>query len=410
MDDLVRRTLIRLGAAYALGWATTSMVAGPGSAALVALTGGLSFAGLYVALVYAGIAAGAGLGGRAMDRWGRKPPLVTAYLLASLGYVLAGTGVARGTLPLFVTGILCFSAASGTTNLTRVAAAEMFAPAERGRGVAWVQIAAISGAVVGPLLLVASQPLGALLGRPPLTLVWFFAPPLHLGAALVVSRAVEPRSLAVPAEVVAGPAPRSVTGAPGTARLIRAGTLSLVASQAAMASVMGVAGAAVSHAGHGVPVLGGLMFLHFVGMFGLSRVVGRLADVAGRRRTILTGLALLAVGGLVVAFVPGPGGFGTGLLLVGLGWSFGYIGGTVLLADVSAPGRRARTLGRADLAAQLCAGLVASIGGWWFAVHGLGGLGVAAAVVAATPLLLVLLVREPGPGRYDARTHPKQPT
>lgn len=157
MDDLVRRTLIRLGAAYALGWATTSMVAGPGSAALVALTGGLSFAGLYVALVYAGIAAGAGLGGRAMDRWGRKPPLVTAYLLASLGYVLAGTGVARGTLPLFVTGILCFSAASGTTNLTRVAAAEMFAPAERGRGVAWVQIAAISGAVVGPLLLVASH-------------------------------------------------------------------------------------------------------------------------------------------------------------------------------------------------------------------------------------------------------------
>lgn len=400
MKAEVRRTLACLGAAYALGWASTSMVAGPGSAALVDLTGNLSYAGMYVAMVYIGVAMGAGIGGRAMDRLGRKPPLITAYLLAAVGYTLAGIGVANRIVPLFVLGTLCFAAANGTNNLTRVAAAEMFESTERGRGVAWIQIAAVFGAVVGPLLLVLSGPLGTLLGRPPLTLVWFFAPPLHLTAAFLVSRATEPHSLAVGAATTTHPA--AAGGASHASRLVLAGTIVLIASQAAMASVMGVAGAAVSHAGHGVGVLGGLMFLHFVGMFGLSRVVGRVADVAGRRRTIFTGLGLLATGGLVVAFVPGSVGFGIGLLLVGFGWSFGYIGGTVLLTDVAESEHRARTLGRADLSAQLSSALIASAGGWWFASRGLAGLGIAAAAVATLPVLFVLLVQERQPGHYAA--------
>jgi MFS family permease len=233
--------------------------------------------------------------------------------------------------------------------------------------------------------------------------VWFFAPPLHLAAAALVGGAIEPRLLAQ--QVAAAPAvvPGSGSVASGDgARLILAGTMALVASQAAMAAVMGVAGAAVAHAGHGVPVLGSLMFLHYVGMFGLSRVVGRFADVAGRRWTILVGLGLLAAGGLTVAAVPGPAGFGAGLLLVGLGWSFGFIGGTVLITDVAAPERRGRTLGRSDLVAQLSAALIASAGGWWFASRGLAGLGVAAAAVAAAPVLLMAFVRERRPGYYVA--------
>jgi MFS family permease len=269
-------------------------------------------------------------------------------------------------------------------------------------------LAAIFGAVAGPLLLVLSQPLGALLGRPPLGLVWFFAPPLHLAAALLASRATEPRLIAPPV----APVPVASTAderAEGSARLVVAGTVSLIDSQAALAAVMGVAGAHVSHAGHGVQVLGGLMFLHFVGMFGLSWVVGRFADVVGRRQTILIGLALLASGGLTVALVPGTTGFGIGLLLVGFGWSFGYIGGTVLLTDVAAPARRGRTLGRADLTAQLSAALIASAGGWWFASRGLAGLGIAAAAVAAAPVLLMAFVRERSPGYYSAfRTVEKQ--
>jgi MFS family permease len=401
MAKSARQTLVRLGAAYALAWACTSMAAGPGSAAIVSLTGELTYSGLYIALVYIGAACGAGVGGWAMDRFGRRRPLIAAYAVAALGYTLAGVAVDRGLAPLFVLGTFSFAAAFGVANLTRLAAAEMFPPAERGRGVAWVQIAAIFGAVAGPLLLWLSEPIGHWLGRAPLGLVWYFAPPLLLSAALLVRSAHEPRRYVDAAPSAPGQTSdiTRITPAHGS-RLVLAGSVSLAASQAAMASVMGVAGAAVSHAGHGVSVLSGLMLMHFVGMFGLSRMIGRIADVVGRRLTILVGLGLLATGGLVVALVPGAAGFGVGLLLVGLGWSFGFIGSTVLITDVAPSERRARTLGRADLGAQLSAAVIATGGGWWFASRGLAGLGITAATVAAAPVLLMAFVRERAPGHY----------
>ena len=123
MDTQVRHTLTLLGAAYALAWATTSMGAGPGSAAVVEISGKLSYAGLYVAIFNVGAAAGAALGGRAMDRYGRKPPLVASYLLAAVGYLVAGIGVQTATLPTFIVGGLMLAAAFGTANLSRLAVA-----------------------------------------------------------------------------------------------------------------------------------------------------------------------------------------------------------------------------------------------------------------------------------------------
>lgn len=394
MDVRTRQTLTRLGAAYALAWATTSMAVGAGSAAMIDLTGNLSHAGLYVALFNVCAAAGAALGGRLMDRFGRKPPLAGAYAMAAAGYVITGIAVAQSLLWLFVSGTLMFASSFGTANLSRLAAAEMFPPDERGRGVAWIQISATFGAVIGPLLLVLSGPLGSWLGRPPLGLVWFLAPPLLIVAALLMMTAIEPRSLAV---AVASPVGASTVAVPAAAGVVLAGTVSLAASQASMAAVMGVSGAAVSHAGHGVPVLGSLMFAHFIGMFGLSRVVGRIADKVGRRPTIITGLTLLALGGLVVALVPGVTGFAIGLMLVGFGWSFGFIGSTVLLTDATAPARRARTLGRADLTAQLSAAAFALAAGYWFASHGVAGLGIVAMAVAALPIVLVIRARPSRP-------------
>src|SRR5687768_17536260 len=106
MDAIARHTLTRLGAAYALAWATTSMGAGPGSAALVSLSGNLAWAGMYVAIFNIGAATGATLGGRSMDRYGRKPPLVIGYLLGAVGYLIAGFSLQLSNLPGFMFGSL----------------------------------------------------------------------------------------------------------------------------------------------------------------------------------------------------------------------------------------------------------------------------------------------------------------
>ena len=404
MNDIVRRTLVRLSASFALGFAAASMTSGPGSAALVELSGKASLAGVYVALLNVGAATGAMFGGHAMDRWGRRPILIAGLAIGATGYTIAATGVTFGLLALFITGVLLVAAALGIGGLTRIAAAEILPPAERGRGIAWVQTSAIAGAIVGPLLLVLSEPFGRAVGRDALTMVWWLAPPLLIAGALTLRRAAEPMEIAKEIES-AHAQPQSGAsgkGASRSSRLLIVGIVALAASHASMAAVMGIAGVAVVHAGHGAGVLGWIMMLHFLGMYGLSRIVGYATDHWGRRATILTGLALLGVGGGVVALVPGMTGFGIGILIVGLGWSFAYVGASVLLTDITVPHRRARTLGRADLITQLTAAVVATGGGFWFAANGLAGLGILAIAVVTLPFVAFLFVAESRPGQYRA--------
>jgi MFS family permease len=376
------------------------MAAGPGSAALVAVSGKQSFAGMFVALTYAGGAIGAALGGRSMDRFGRRTALLGAYVLSAIGYLMAGTGMAWSTLWLFVAGVLVMSAGVGTILLTRVAAAELFPPSERGRGVSWVQTSAIVGAIGGPLVLMLADPLGAALGVSPLTLVWFMVPPFFIAGTLVLLRAEEPTRIA------ASHGPQNVAAAASAAaipaHLAIVTIVALAAAQAAMASVMGVAGAATMHDGHGVRALGVLMVMHFIGMFGLSRVVGRVADRFGRRPTIIAGMALLAAGG-ATTIVPGLAAFGVGMLLVGLGWSFAFIGATLVLTDITEASRRARVMGRADLITQVTAGVVSLSGGLWYASRGTGAIGLLAIGVVALPMIAFFFVGESAPGVYRSR-------
>jgi MFS family permease len=182
---------------------------------------------------------------------------------------------------------------------------------------------------------------------------------------------------------------------------VLAGTAAIVLSGGAMVGVMGIAGPAVQQGHASTAVLGATMAAHFVGMFGLAPVVGRVADKVGRRMVIVGGLALTAAGGLAIALLPGPGGFAASLLAIGLGWSLSYLGASVLLVDVTPLARRARVLGRADLLGALCQAALAALAGVWFAERGAAGVGIAAAALLVLPLLLVALaVREPRPGVY----------
>lgn len=401
----VRRAVGLLAGSYALAWVTISMSAGPGPAAYVRLSGSLEHAGYYFALFALASAAGSGVGGWSMDRLGRKPVLAGAHAFMAVGFAAAGLAIQQGSLPLFVAAVGLLAFGMGVVYLTRVAAAELFPPALRGRGMAWVLVSATAGAVVGPLLLVASEPLGAALGNDPRELVWFLAPPLLIASAVLVAAAPDTRRIAGDlgryhpgvVHTAAGPA------GPPPRRLLLAGVATLALAGAAMVTVMGVAGPAVQQHGHGFGVLGGVMAAHFVGMFALSLVVGHVADRIGRRRTILSGLAVLAAGGATLAATDAMAALALGLLLVGLGWSFSYIGATVLLTDVTPLARRAGVLGRADLVAALSQATLAAAGGWWFADRGLAGLGLAAGAIALVPMVLVLLVREPKPGGYADR-------
>lgn len=387
--DPAARALRLLSVSFGLSWVAVSLTAAPGPAAWVALSGDTGDAGHFFATYSLSAAVAAGLAGRLMDRVGRKRVLVAAYLLAATGYAVAGMAVALASLPLFAAGTVALAAGAGGVALTRLAAGELVEPARRAGAVARVQVTATLGAVLGPLLLVA-----AALGPAPDRVAWLLAAPALLAGAVLVALVPEPR--AAPAAVAAAP------DAPLAWRPLAAGVLALACAQAAMVTVMGVTGVALHDHGHGAGATGLVMAAHFLGMFGLSLVVGRVADRAGRRVTILVGLGTVALGGLVVALAPGPVGLGAGLLAIGLGWSFAYIGGTVVIADVVPAARRARTLGLVDFGTALLAAAASLGGGAWYAARGLEGLGLVAVAAVALPLVLALALREAAPGRYAA--------
>jgi MFS family permease len=88
--------------------------------------------------------------------------------------------------------------------------------------------------------------------------------------------------------------------------------------------------------------------IHVIAMFAPSFFTGGLIARFGAPRVIAAGLALLA--GCAVVAVAGIsfGHFGVALALLGLGWNFGFIGATAMLAGAHQPDERARVQGLND--------------------------------------------------------------
>src|SRR5439155_21194730 len=146
----IRRNTILLSASQAANSAMLQL-----SAAVATLTVGLvvgvnGLVGLGPAIVLGTGALIALPAGRAMDRFGRVPVLIAGFALGILGGVLAAVGAGFDlALPVLV-GLVCVGAASATALLARTAAGDMYPPARRARGIAFVLFGAVFGAILGP--------------------------------------------------------------------------------------------------------------------------------------------------------------------------------------------------------------------------------------------------------------------
>ena len=87
---------------------------------------------------------------------------------------------------------------------------------------------------------------------------------------------------------------------------------------------------------------------HVMAMFAPSFFTGRLIDRFGAERIVATGLLLLI--GCAVVALSGIAlwQFWTALILLGLGWNFGFIGATAMVADTYRPSEKAKVQGFHD--------------------------------------------------------------
>jgi MFS family permease len=406
----VRRNTLLLAASLAANSAMLQLSAAVATLTVVLVVGVEGLVGLGPAIVLGTGALFALPAGRAMDRFGRVPVLVTGFALGVLGGVLAALGSAFDLALAVLVGLVCVGAASATALLSRTAAGDMYPPARRARGISLVLFGAVFGAILGPAVF---SPLfaGKDLEADSLVLPWLAAAGfMALGLVLVAAVRPDPKRIAALIGSVDRPVDERLA-APLREILRRPGVLpSLVAALASFAVMVGImtlTGVVVVQRGHAAQVVFPIIGAHVIGMYALVIVVGDLIDRIGRTRSLVGGLIVMGASAVSLLWVTSVAALAFSLFALGLGWSFSFVAATAQLADCTEPAERGRLLGFNDLLAGLTGAGLSLLGGFALDAIGVAALGVGGLLLVLAPAVWIarwsVRVRSPGlaPSRSD---------
>ena len=394
-ERLHRRSLRVLVGSQVLGGA--GLGAGITVGALLAedMLGATELSGLPAALFTLGSAGAAMLVGSISEKHGRRPGLATGYTLGALGGVGIVLAAVWDAPALLLVSLLVYGSGTATNLQARYAGADLAAKDRRGTAVSTILVATTLGAVAGPNLVAPMGELADGWGIPRLAGPFLLASTAYAAAALFLTVLLRPDPLLAARALAVQEAER--TGAPAAAGVadwaaVRLGGLVMVATQLAMVAVMTGTPIHMRDHGHGLGATGMVIGLHIAAMFLPSPLTGRLADRWGSRPIITAGGCSLLAAGVIGATVPGGSlaGLTLALVLLGLGWNLGLLGGTTLLASALPLEGRARVQGRIDVAVALAGATGGLSSGLVVAAAGYGTLSVLSGVLALVALGVAL--------------------
>ena len=400
----VRRNAILLAGGMVCLSGMIQLAVALGTVTIVAVTGITSILGLGPAVFLIAGAVAVGPAGRISDRVGRMPVIRGgfAFGIAGPAVVSLGCWVTSGAL-VFI-GLGFCGASSAIVLLSRAAAAEMYPPERRARGMSIVLFAAVSGAIFGPLIF---GPLFADRGLTPhdLALPWLGSS-LFAVAGLLVSLGIrrDPKELSRafstgPAQDLRADPLAEIVRRPGVPTAL----MGAIASFAVMVGVMNLAGyvAVGHHHEHGAIFT--IISVHIVGMYGLVLVVGDIVDRMGRANAMAVGLAVMALSNAALVWWTGIPGMSLSLFGLGLGWCLAYVGATTELVSLAAPAERGRLVGFSDMVSSFTGAALAVGGGIIYTASGSASLAVFTAVLVAVPAFWIVLLPSAVGGRLVRR-------
>ncbi|MFB7473538.1 MFS transporter [Kitasatospora sp. NPDC056184] len=368
------------------------------------MLGSTGLAGLPTALFTGGSMLGALGLGRLCQSWGRRAGLGLGYAVGALGSVGVVVAVAADRVALLLPALVVYGAGTATNLLARYAGADLAAPERRGRAVSRVLLAATFGAVAGPNLValvggaaeargipgtaapfvlaavgyaVAAVVLGTLLRPDPLREARSWAPPP--APAVARAAAAEPADRAAAAEP-ADRAARDPVRTPGVAT----GLWIMVLGQLPKVALMTMTPVHLAANGHGTGAIGLVVSLHIAAMFLPSPLSGLLVDRWGALPVAAASGVTLAAAALLAGLAPADSVpvLAAALLLAGVGWNLGLVGGTAVVTAAAPPARGAAVQGLADVGLSVAGCTGGLLSGPVVAAGGYGTLAVGCALVA----------------------------
>src|SRR3954453_12193198 len=143
----VRRNALLLAGGLVFQSGMIQLAVALGTVTIVSVTGVQGILGLGPAIFLIAGALAVGPAGRLSDRVGRMPVIRGGFVLGTMGRWVAAAGCAWGSGPLVVLGLALCGAGQTIVLLSRAAAAEMFPPERRARGMSIVLFGVVSGAI-----------------------------------------------------------------------------------------------------------------------------------------------------------------------------------------------------------------------------------------------------------------------
>lgn len=334
---MINRNVLLLSACQGLMLSSTSLIMTSSALVGFMLATDPRQATLPLGLTFLGMMATMIPGSLFMRRHGRRIGFVLGACAGLCGGLVAAASIHYGSFTGFCVGSVLFGVANGFAQYYRFAAVEVVDAEHRARAISWVLAGGLVAAFVGPNVAHLTRDLipGSVFAASYGCIALFC-----LGVILVQF------PLRIPL-----PTPEETSGRRRPMTVVLTNPVFLVAVVCGMVSygTMNLLMTATPLAMdlRKIPFAGTAMVIqwHIVGMYAPSFFTGNLIQRFGVLRVMFTGVILLMACVLVVLTGVQYVHFFAGLVLLGLGWNFLFVGSTTLLTETYLPAEKGAVQG-----------------------------------------------------------------
>ena len=276
-----------------------------------------------------------------MQRHGRRTGFWVGTAGGMLGAIMSAAGLYTSSFLLFLAGSLLTGVYMSSQGFYRFAAADVSSPAFRPKAISWVMAGGLASALIGPQLVkvTADALVVGYLGT------YVAVVGLNLMGAVMFSAIDIPAPARAAEGAPAGRTRRELLRDP----VIVVAIICAMVSYALMNLVMTSTPLAVVGCGYATEDAADVVSAHVLAMFVPSFFTGHLIARFGVKPIIGIGLVILAGAGAVALTGVEIEQFFIALVLLGVGWNFGFIGATTLLTSAHSVEERGRLQGLNDL-------------------------------------------------------------
>ncbi len=340
-DRRAKRTILILVLAQAIIGAQMPMIFTIGGLAGQSLASNPCFATLPISLIVLGSMLSATPLSAIMQKFGRRAGFLVGAAAGTMGALVGAYGLAQGSFALFLVGSLLTGVYMSAHGFYRFAAADSASDAFRPKAISYVMAGGLAAAIIGPQIVKVTSD----------AMVVPFMGTYAAVIGLNIIGAILFLFIDIPK-----PAQTSDTGDTGRTRWemlmtprIAVAIICATVSYALMNLMMTSTPLAVVGCGYTQNNAADIVSGHVFAMFAPSFFTGHLIARFGVEKIIGAGLIILALAGGVAMQGVDLENFFIALILLGIGWNFGFIGATTMLANAHTPQERGKIQGLNDL-------------------------------------------------------------